>query len=350
MTDDERTAEYAKRWAKGGLGFNGAFADQILDARANAHAAAFVGERIRELVHDPATAALLTPKSVLGCKRLCVETGYYETYNQPHVELVDISERGIETLTETGVRAAGRDFAIDTIVMATGFDAMTGSILRIDPVGVEGRRLSEAWAEGPKSYLGLAVAGFPNLFTITGPGSPSVLSNMIASIEQHVDWLTDCLATLQARGRTRIEATDEAQEDWVRHVAEVAGRTLFPDLQLLVSRRQHSGQAARLHALCRLPALSRDLRTGGGGGVSGVRAAVSVPLPVATKVARVARALTHSLPANRPLSVSCCRGLIEPPPFAGRVADNVLERPLEGALAGVADMLGNFPQRLVRLL
>jgi cyclohexanone monooxygenase len=179
-------------------------------------------------VRDPATAALLTPKSVLGCKRLCVETGYYETYNQPHVELVDISERGIETLTETGVRVAGRDFAIDTIVMATGFDAMTGSILRLDPVGVEGRRLSEAWAEGPKSYLGLAVAGFPNLFTITGPGSPSVLSNMIASIEQHVDWLTDCLATLQARGRGRIEATDEAQEDWVRHVAEVAGRTLFP--------------------------------------------------------------------------------------------------------------------------
>lgn len=223
-----RDREYQRRWDKGGLCFNGAFVDQMTDATANAHAAAFVRRKIREIVQDPATAELLSPRTVIGCKRLCVENGYYAAFNRPNVELVDISEEPIEGLTETGIHAAGRRVEVDTVVMATGFDAMTGSILKIDPRGANGTPLSAAWAEGPKSYLGLAVAGFPNLFTVTGPGSPSVLSNMLMSIEQHVDWLADCLAALQEKGVTRIEATAEAQEEWVQKVAAIAAGTLFP--------------------------------------------------------------------------------------------------------------------------
>jgi cation diffusion facilitator CzcD-associated flavoprotein CzcO len=228
VSPEEREREYQARWDKGGLCLNGAFADQMIDATANRRAAEFVRRKIREIVHDPATADLLSPRTIIGCKRLCVENGYYEAFNRPNVELIDISDQPIEGLTETGIRAVGRDFAVDTVVMATGFDAMTGSILKIDPVGPDGTPLSAAWAEGPKSYLGLAVAGFPNLLTITGPGSPSVLSNMLMSIEQHVDWLADCLANLQARGLTRIEATPEAQEAWVHQVATIAAGTLFP--------------------------------------------------------------------------------------------------------------------------
>lgn len=224
----EREREYQARWDRGGLCLNGAFADQMTDATANAHAADFVRQKIREIVRDPATADLLSPRTIIGCKRLCVENGYYAAFNRPTVELVDISERAIEGLTETGMNAAGREFPVDMVVMATGFDAMTGSILKIDPVGLDGTPLSAAWAEGPKSYLGLAIAGFPNLFTITGPGSPSVLSNMMMSIEQHVDWLADWLGALQARGLTRIEATPAAQEDWVHKVAAIAAGTLFP--------------------------------------------------------------------------------------------------------------------------
>jgi cyclohexanone monooxygenase len=228
VAPEERLDAYESRWAMGGLCFNAAFADQLVDRRANAFAAEFVRGKIREIVRDPETAALLSPQSVIGCKRLCVESGYYEAFNRANVELVDVSQRPIEGVTETGIRAAGRELTVDAIVFATGFDAMTGSILRIDPIGEGGRPLSAAWAEGPKSYLGLSVAGFPNLFTITGPGSPSVLSNMIASIEQHVDWIADCLDGLRRAGRERIEATLEAQENWVRHVGEVAAGTLFP--------------------------------------------------------------------------------------------------------------------------
>jgi cyclohexanone monooxygenase len=225
---EAREREYQARWDRGGLCFNGAFADQMTDARANAHAADFVRRKIREIVRDPGTADLLSPRTVIGCKRLCVENGFYAAFNRPNVELVDVSKQPIEGLTETGIRAAGREFPVDILVMATGFDAMTGSILKIDPTGRDGTPLSAAWAEGPKSFLGLAVAGFPNLFTITGPGSPSVLSNMLMSIEQHVDWLADCLAALQAKGLRRIEAEGEAQEAWVRKVAAIAAGTLFP--------------------------------------------------------------------------------------------------------------------------
>ncbi|MEZ5864035.1 MAG: NAD(P)-binding domain-containing protein [Geminicoccaceae bacterium] len=222
-----RRAEYEARWATGGLSFNGAFVDQLLDRAANDEAAAFVREKIREIVHDPETASRLSPDTIIGCKRLCAEIGFYEAFNRPNVELIDIKKEPIEEVTETGLRAGSRDFDVDAIVLATGFDAMTGSFVGVDPVGVGGRHLREAWAEGPRNYLGLAVSGFPNLFTVTGPGSPAVFSNVLMSIEHHVEWIADCLAAMREAGQTRIEATAEAEADWIRHVAEVAGGTLL---------------------------------------------------------------------------------------------------------------------------
>ncbi len=228
VTDAERRAEYEARYAQGGLCFNGAFADQLTDPRANAMAAAFLHEKVRAIVADPATADLLCSPSVVGCKRLCVDTGYYATFNRPNVHLVDVRTTPIERIDPTGPVVAGRSYPVDAIVFATGFDAMTGALLRVEVRGRAGRRLADAWAEGPKSYLGLCVAGFPNLFTITGPGSPSVLSNMLMSIEQHVEWIADCLAALAAAGEDEIEALPDAQEAWVAEVGAIAGRTLYP--------------------------------------------------------------------------------------------------------------------------
>ncbi|HEX5796128.1 MAG TPA: NAD(P)/FAD-dependent oxidoreductase, partial [Geminicoccaceae bacterium] len=224
----EREREYQARWDQGGLGFIGAFADLLFDREANDTAAEFIRARIRAVVRDPAVAAALSPASVVGCKRLCIDTGYYETFNRANVTLVDLRRAPLEEITGQGVRAGGRHYPLDALVLATGFDAMTGALLRIEIRGAGGRTLKEAWAEGPRTYLGLAVAGFPNLFTITGPGSPSVLSNMLPSIEQHVDWIAECIGHLRAQGLGRIEATGAAEDAWVAHVNEVAGATLFP--------------------------------------------------------------------------------------------------------------------------
>jgi cyclohexanone monooxygenase len=157
-----------------------------------------------------------------------VDTGYYETFNQPHVKLVDISQGGIESITPAGVNAAGQSFEFDSIVFATGFDAMTGTLMKMDIRGRNGLTLREAWSAGPRTYLGLNVAGFPNLFTISGPGSPSVLTNMIVSIEQHVNWIADCVGWLRKQGRRSIEAQPQAQDEWVGHVNGVANGTLYP--------------------------------------------------------------------------------------------------------------------------
>jgi cation diffusion facilitator CzcD-associated flavoprotein CzcO len=227
-SDEERDRAFAERWNRGGLGFQGAFADLMINPKANEIAADWVRERIREVVKDPATADLLCPTQVLGCKRMCVDTGYFETFNQPHVHLIDIRPGGIEAITPRGVKAAGREFAVDAIVFATGFDAMTGTLLRIDVRGRDGVSLRDAWAAGPRTYLGLNVVGFPNFFTVSGPGSPSVLTNMIVSIEQHVNWIAGCMAWLRAQGRRTIEATPQAQEAWVGHVNAVADTTLYP--------------------------------------------------------------------------------------------------------------------------
>ena len=178
---------------------------------------------------DPAVAERLSPKTVVGCKRLCVDTGYFETFNRPNVELVDVSETPIEEITARGLRVGDREFEFDCIVFATGFDAMTGALLSIDIRGRDGRSLQEAWAEGPRTYLGLGVVGFPNLFTISGPGSPSVLTNMIVSIEQHVNWISDCIAVPpRATGTSASSRRLEAQDAWVAHVNGVADFTLFP--------------------------------------------------------------------------------------------------------------------------
>jgi cyclohexanone monooxygenase len=224
----ERVEEFEWRWERGGFGFLAAYTDLTLDRAANEPAAEFVRGKIRELVDDPAVAEMLSPKQVIGCKRLCLDTGYFETFNRPNVRLVDISAGPIEEITPFGLRAGGDDFELDCIVFATGFDAMTGSLLRMDLKGRQGATLRDAWHAGPRTYLGLGVPDFPNLFIITGPGSPSVLTNMVVSIEQHVDWIVACLEHLRTNELARIEATQEAADQWVDYVNSVADLTLFP--------------------------------------------------------------------------------------------------------------------------
>jgi len=227
--ENARRIKYEQRWAKGGLTFMLAYNNLILDKTANDTAANFVREKISEIVRDPATAKRLQPDNhPIGSKRICVDTDYYATFNRANVTLVDIRRGGIDEILPTAVRAGGQDYDIDALVLATGFDAMTGSVAKIDIRGRGGRTLKQKWAEGPKTYLGLMSEGFPNLFIITGPGSPSVLSNMIVSIEQHVDWIADCLAFMRSRGLVFMEAMLEAEEKWVAHVNEVAEMTLYP--------------------------------------------------------------------------------------------------------------------------
>ena len=226
--EDERLAEFESRWATGGLGFLGAFSDLLVDHEANAMAAEYVRSKIRRKVKDPEVARLLTPQSTFGCKRLCVDIDYFETFNRPNVTLVDVNRSPIDRIVPEGLVAGGDVYAFDTLVLATGFDAMTGALGRIDIRGRNGLALKEKWRDGPRMYLGLASAGFPNLFAITGPGSPSVLSNMLPSIEQHVDWIADLLDYARKHRRPIVEATAEAEDDWVAHVNDVANRTVFP--------------------------------------------------------------------------------------------------------------------------
>ncbi|MCU1499862.1 MAG: cyclohexanone monooxygenase [Acidimicrobiales bacterium] len=228
VDEADRLAEYEARWERGGFTFLGSFNDLFLDRAANQTAAEFVRDKIRTIVHDPGLAERLVPDQVIGCKRLCIDTGYYETFNQPHVRLVDVTETPIEAITPTGIRTTAGEHRLDAIVFATGFDAMTGSLLRIDIRGRGGLPLRDAWEAGPRTYLGLGVAGFPNLFTVTGPGSPSVLTNMVVSIEHHVEWITACVEHLRTNGMRTIEVRPEAQEAWVDHVNGVASFTLFP--------------------------------------------------------------------------------------------------------------------------
>ena len=227
LSPEELRAECERRWQLGGLYFYGTFADMLINQEANDIAAEFVREKIRERVHDPEVAELLSPKSVFGCKRICADTGYFETFNRDNVTLVDIHGAPIEEITPQGLRVHGREYALDAIVSATGFDAMTGALARIDIRGSGGTPLQEKWAAGPRTLLGLATAGFPNLFIISGPGSPSVLTNMITSIEQHVEFISDCIDYMRQRNLRRVEATLEAEDAWVDHVNEVAGATLL---------------------------------------------------------------------------------------------------------------------------
>ena len=204
------------------------FADVATDMEANIVAREMYAEMLRRVVTDPDTAAALTPSDYpIGCKRAVVDQDYFVTFNRPNVKLVDLRNEPFEEVTEKGIRTSTGEYELDVIVYATGFDAMTGALLNMNIKGRESRPLAEKWAAGPRNYLGLMAEGFPNLFTITGPGSPSVLSNMLVSIEQHVDWITECLSYLGANGKNVIEPTLEAEDSWVEHVNTVADGTMY---------------------------------------------------------------------------------------------------------------------------
>ena len=227
--DDARTQLFEDRWSRGGFAMIYAYSDLAVDKRANQFAADFVRGKIRSIVKDPKVAELLCPNDhPIGTKRICMDTGYFETYNRPNVTLVDVKETPIQEITPHGVKVNGKEYEVDAIVYATGFDAMTGALARIDIRGRGGRKLADDWVAGPRAYLGLNVSGYPNLFTVTGPGSPSVLSNMMTSIEQHVEWISDCIHYLRANGKRMIEADPVAQDEWVQHVNDVAHMTLHP--------------------------------------------------------------------------------------------------------------------------
>ena len=229
LSAEEQLEAYEEAWKIGGFRFLSTFYDLIINEDANETAAEFVRSKIAQIVKDPETAQKLMPRDYpIGTKRLALDTHYFETYNRDNVTLVDLKANPIETITPSGIRTTAGEHTFDAIVFATGFDAMTGALSKIDIRGRGDLALQEKWEAGPKAYLGLGIAGFPNLFTITGPGSPSVLSNMPVSIEQHVDWIADCLVYLRERNVAAIEATVEAEEAWVAHVNEVAGFTLFP--------------------------------------------------------------------------------------------------------------------------
>ena len=219
---EERERLYEEAWQRGGLPFLGAFGDLLFEKEANDTIAEFARKKIRGIVKDPATAELLCPENVFGCKRLCVDTNYYATYNLPHVKLVDVSKKPIERFTGAGIVVDGVEYPADAIVSATGFAAMTGSFDRIAITGRGGLTLAEKWRAGPRTYLGLASAGFPNLFMITGPGSPSVLASMIQAIEQHVDWLADLMGHMRDIGAEAIEPVVADEDAWVEHVNEVS--------------------------------------------------------------------------------------------------------------------------------
>lgn len=227
VSPEEIGPELDKRWDLGGLCFSDSISDALTDHAANARISEYVRTRIREKVIDPETAAKLLPTFPIATKRLCVDTGYYEVYNQDNVALVDINEAPIHRLTADGLVAGDNEHEFDVIIMATGFDAMTGALNAME-IRNGDTTLKEKWAHGPCTYLGLMSAGFPNLFTITGPQSPSVLSNVVTSIEQHVGWIARALEHLRGHGYTRMEARVENEDGWVAATNDLADMTLFP--------------------------------------------------------------------------------------------------------------------------
>jgi cyclohexanone monooxygenase len=229
-TAEEREREFDRMWDAGGFAFWLAnYQDMFFSQEANDLIADYLKRKIRRTVKDPVVAEKLIPKGhYYGTKRQPLDTNYYETFNKDNVLLVDAAtDGGIEEITEKGIRAGRKEYEFDVIVFATGFDAMTGPLKALNLKGRDGATLDDAWKQGPRTYLGISVAGFPNLFTITGPQSPSVLSNMPVSIEQHVEWVTDCIDTLRKHGQTTIEATPQAQDQWVTHVNEIVNQTLM---------------------------------------------------------------------------------------------------------------------------
>ena len=227
LSSEEIKKELNNRWKMGGQEiFTAGFTDVGVSLEANKIVADFVKSKIREIVKDPNVAKLLSPEDAIGCKRLCADTNYFETYNRENVELIDLNFNPINSITENGILTKNKEFKFDTIIFATGFDAMTGALQAIDITGKNGKKLKQVWKDGPKSFLGLLINGFPNLFTVTGPGSPSVLTNMMVAIEQHVEWISDCINFLSKSNLNEVEADELFQIEWMDHIEEVAKNTL----------------------------------------------------------------------------------------------------------------------------
>jgi len=226
----ERDAKYQEGWDSGSLvGVLGAYADLLFDKEANDTAAEFVREKIRATVDAPELAELLCPDDYpFGTKRPCLDTGYYEAFNREDVRLVDLRKTPLDSMDTNGVNTTDEHFDFDVVVYATGFDAMTGAVTRVDISGLDGKKLADEWEGGPQNYLGLCVSGFPNFYVVTGPGSPSVLSNMMVSIEQHIEWIADLMQYMRDNDKSTVDPSIEAQEEWVAHVAEAGDGTLYP--------------------------------------------------------------------------------------------------------------------------
>lgn len=227
-TEERRQEVFEQHWTAGGFRLGQCFGDLAVDSTANEHLANFIRDKIDQIVEDPKTAQLLKPHDhPVGSKRITVGTNYYETFNLDHVKLVDAREDPINEISSTGVRTEFEDYQVDSIVFATGFDAMTGSFTRMDIRGRGGKSLREHWEAGPKTYLGISVSGFPNMFILAGPGSPSVLTNMVSAIEQHVEWVNDHIAYLEQNELEASEANAQSEEEWVEHVNAVSEMTLM---------------------------------------------------------------------------------------------------------------------------
>jgi cyclohexanone monooxygenase len=268
-TEEERKAAFLKRWTEGGMGIQATYNDLRTDLAANEIVAEFVRDQIRATVKDPAVAELLCPRQTLGCKRMCIDTGYYETFNRPNVGLVDVKANPIDRFTEHGLCAGGQEYRLDAVVFATGYDAMTGSMLRIDIRGRDGVALEDAWHAGPRTYLGLSTVGYPNLFIIPGPGSPSVLANVDIAIEQHVDWIADLIGYLDRTGARAIEPRQEAQDDWVEHVNAVAAQTLYTTCDSWYLGANIPGKSRVFMPLLGFPAYEAKCNEVAGNGYSG---------------------------------------------------------------------------------
>ncbi|MBC7578528.1 MAG: NAD(P)/FAD-dependent oxidoreductase [Tardiphaga sp.] len=229
VPDQERDEIYEKAWERGGLRFRASFSDILQDVKANDTASDFIRQKIKEVVENPVIADMLTPHDHgFATKRPPIDTGYFETFNRENVQLVDLKAEPIVEVTANGIRTTQQEYELDIIVFATGFDALTGALVNLNIAGSGGHKLKDAWSAGPRTYLGLQTPRFPNLFTITGPGSPSVLCNMPIAIEQHVDWITNCIREMRAKGLKRIEAQSESTDKWVDEVNEAADATLLP--------------------------------------------------------------------------------------------------------------------------
>jgi cyclohexanone monooxygenase len=228
VTEEERLARFEQAWGFGTFALQSVFNDTSVNPQSNAAAAAFVHDKIRGIVKNPVTAEKLLPKTFpFGTKRMCLDTDYYATFNRDNVELVDIRETPIERITRAGILTTEQEYSFDLIVFATGFDAVTGPLFALNITGIGGVRLQDVWKDGPQSYLGLTVSAFPNLFTVNGPSSPSVLANMLQTIEHHVEWIVDCIAYMETNGFVRIDADEAAQVAWAHEVANMAEKTLY---------------------------------------------------------------------------------------------------------------------------